>query len=251
MVGGSIISAKIERDQKDRLRRNTEITALSENLERKISTIGRLNSELKSKVELRTAELALGAADIMIKESAGLESLRKQQELVENRLKAAVSDLEANHQNRLADLSADYAEKKKLQDDMYMERMKKLKSEARKTQTGSQSGQVAKLPLEKFIAKHLLETFSNPEFVRKVQQREEKKAVASALRRVEGRVQAAGMPCATLSSSSGRQKPVRAVSEKNSFLVNRANAVCTDETQKSSQHYAERLRVLEERHSRR
>lgn len=251
MVGGSIISAKIERDQKERLRRNTEITALSENLERKISTISRLNSELKSKVELRTAELALGAADHMIRESAGLESLRKQQELVENRLKAAVSDLEANHQKQLADLSAEYDQKKRLQDDMYMERIKKLKSEAKKTQTGTQSSQVAKLPLEKFISKHLLETFSNPEFVRKVQQREEKKAVASALRRVEGRVQAAGMPCATLSSSSGRQKPVRAVSEKNSFLVNRASAVCADETQKSSQHYAERLRVLEERHTKR
>ncbi len=205
----------------------------------------RLNLDLKGRLELRSAELTLGAADLAIKETVGLESLRKQQELAENRLKATLADLEAAHQQRLQDLAASFAEKKKLQDDMFLHRIQKLKAEAAKAQPPQ------KLPLDKFISKHLLETFSNPQFVRKALQREERKAQARS--RPDGDCQPlpASKPTAAVSSSAIRPRPLPLLSKKNSFIENRSNAFCRDDSHKSSQHYAERLKALEDRHAKR
>ena len=181
-------------------------------------TLARLNQELRARLELRSAELALGAADLAIRGAAGLEQLRAQHQLDEARLRAALETREHAHARELQSLAENFAQQHRLQEDMFRQRCKKLAAEARKARPQPQAEPQAetapphKLPLEQFLQKHLLQTFADPGFAHK--------------------------PLAP---------PDTPQAANNSFLENRTLAVCAGESHKSSLHFAKRLQALEAR----
>lgn len=193
----------------------------------------RLNGELRDRLELRSAELTLGTADLAIKEAEGLDALRSQHLLAEERLRATLRDLQASHAARLAELAAGFAEQRRIQEDMFRQRSKKLRAEARRARSNREQAPAAKLPLESFVAQHLLETFAAPEPSRQQQQRAEQPLVCSG---------------AAAKLGPGQQPDSsRAPAKQSCVAEHRPEAPCRDDSHKSSLHFAARLQALEER----
>lgn len=150
----------------------------------KISVLSRLNEDLKRTIESRSTDIAIRNAESIIRENSEVQNLARQNDIIEKKLKGKLKEKEKSHEKRMKELEKDFYIRKKQLDQTYNDRLiqlslevERLESERNNTQNdvkhnrnlvviSKSSKDKNKIPLDEFVSRHLLETFSNPEFAK-------------------------------------------------------------------------------------